>query len=71
MYGCNKLYCEMLGSYFSRHYRQLAAQKPVTIDFRCVLPWSAQRVYLAVRRCTSDYGPEMVLRGAASLPLLH
>lgn len=27
MYGCNKLYCEMLGNYFSRHYRQLAADR--------------------------------------------
>ena len=25
MYGCNKLYCEHLGRYFARHYRQLAA----------------------------------------------
>ena len=24
MYGCNKLYCEHLGRYFARHYRQLA-----------------------------------------------
>ena len=23
MYGCNKLYCEHLGRYFARHYRQL------------------------------------------------
>jgi len=26
MYGCNKLYCEMLGTYFSSYYRQLAAE---------------------------------------------
>ena len=25
MYGCNKLYCEQLGSYYARHYKQLAA----------------------------------------------
>ena len=24
MYGCNKLYCEQLGDYYSRHYKQLA-----------------------------------------------
>ena len=36
MYGCNKLYCEQLGSYFSRYYRQLAAEQPPTIDFRSV-----------------------------------
>ena len=26
MYGCNKLYCEHLGRYYARHYRQLAAE---------------------------------------------
>ena len=26
MYGCNKLYCEQLGHYYSRHYKQLAAE---------------------------------------------
>jgi len=36
MYGCNKLYCEMLGTYFSRYYRQLGAEQPVMLDFRCV-----------------------------------
>ena len=26
MYGCNKLYCEQLGHYYARHYKQLAAE---------------------------------------------
>jgi nucleoside-diphosphate-sugar epimerase len=26
MYGCNKLYCEQLGRYYSQHYKQLAAE---------------------------------------------
>ena len=26
MYGCNKLYCEQLGRYYARHYKQLAAE---------------------------------------------
>ena len=26
MYGCNKLYCELLGDYYARHYKQLAAE---------------------------------------------
>ena len=38
MYGCNKLYCEQLGIYFSKYYRQLAADHPVMLDFRCL--WS-------------------------------
>src|SRR5216110_2653720 len=25
MYGCNKLYCEQLGAYYARHYKQLSA----------------------------------------------
>ena len=25
MYGCNKLYCEQLGHYYARHYKQLSA----------------------------------------------
>ena len=34
MYGCNKLYCEHLGRYFARHYRQLAPQtEPSGVDF--------------------------------------
>ncbi len=36
MYGCNKLYCEMLGSYFCQNYKQLAAEQPVMVDFRGV-----------------------------------
>ena len=37
MYGCNKLYCELLGTYYARHYKQLAAE-PMSgrVDFRCV-----------------------------------
>ena len=27
MYGCNKLYCEQLGRYYARHYKQLAAAR--------------------------------------------
>src|SRR5688500_13906290 len=28
MYGCNKLYCEHLGRYYTRHYKQLTADVP-------------------------------------------
>ena len=43
MYGCNKLHCEMLGIYYSEHYMQKEADKPVTLDFRALrFPfWSA------------------------------
>src|SRR5262249_36886897 len=37
MYGANKLYCEHLGRYYARHYKQLAAETlSGKIDFRCV-----------------------------------
>ena len=29
MYGCNKLYCEQLGRYYARFYKQLAARAAV------------------------------------------
>lgn len=60
MYGCNKLYCEMLGSYFSKHYRQLAAQQPVTIDFRCVRFPGLLSAFTLPSGGTSDFAPEMI-----------
>ena len=36
MYGCNKLYCEHLGRYYSNHYKQLLEAKAPRVDFRCV-----------------------------------
>jgi threonine 3-dehydrogenase len=37
MYGCNKLYCEHLGRYYARHYRQLAADTSQHgVDFRSI-----------------------------------
>src|SRR6266852_4630650 len=36
MYGCNKLYCEQLGDYYAKHYKQLSADVIARVDFRCV-----------------------------------
>jgi hypothetical protein len=46
MYGCNKLYCEMLGTYFGKYYRQLAAERPVMprLPLRAI-SWPDQRLY--------------------------
>ncbi|HXF62910.1 MAG TPA: NAD-dependent epimerase/dehydratase family protein [Caldilineaceae bacterium] len=68
MYGCNKLYCEMLGCYYSRHYRQLAAQQPVTIDFRCVRFPGLLSAFTLPSGGTSDYGPEMIHAAARGEP---
>ena len=52
MYGCNKLYCEHLGRYFARHYRQLAPQaEPSGVDFRAIrFPGLISAVTAAERR---------------------
>jgi nucleoside-diphosphate-sugar epimerase len=68
MYGCNKLYCEMLGGYFSRHYRQLAAGQPQTIDFRCVRFPGLISAETLPSGGTSDYAPEMVHAAASGEP---
>ena len=36
MYGCNKLYCEQLGTYYARYYKQLAVDAVSRVDFRAV-----------------------------------
>jgi nucleoside-diphosphate-sugar epimerase len=56
MYGCNKLYCEQLGRYYARYYKQLAAERASgRVDFRSVrFPGliSAQTVPSGGRRTT-------------------
>lgn len=61
MYGCNKLYCEALGRYFSRYYRQLASEPDQrTVDFRSIrFPGLISAVTLPSGG-TSDFAPEML-----------
>jgi threonine 3-dehydrogenase len=61
MYGCNKLYCEQLGHYYARYYKQLAADpKAGRVDFRCVrFPGLISAVTMPSGG-TSDYAPEMI-----------
>lgn len=69
MYGCNKLYCEQLGVYFARHYRQLAAAgQPQTIDFRCVRFPGLISADTLPSGGTSDYAPEMIHAAARGEP---
>jgi nucleoside-diphosphate-sugar epimerase len=68
MYGCNKLYCEQLGIYFSRHYRQLAADRPVMLDFRCLRFPGLVSAFTVPSGGTSDYGPEMLHAAAKGVP---
>ncbi len=61
MYGCNKLYCEMLGTYYARHYKQLAADvSSGRVDFRCVRFPGLISATTVPSGGTSDYAPEMI-----------
>lgn len=68
MYGCNKLYCEQLGTYYARYYRQLAAERPVMLDFRCVRFPGLISAFTVPSGGTSDYGPEMLHAAAQMKP---
>jgi len=60
MYGCNKLYCEQLGDYYAKHYKQLSADGIGRVDFRAVrFPGLISAVTLPSGG-TSDYAPEMI-----------
>jgi nucleoside-diphosphate-sugar epimerase len=69
MYGCNKLYCEHLGRYYMKHYRQLAAQSELYgVDFRSVrFPGLISAVTMPSGG-TSDYAPEMLHAAAQGQP---
>lgn len=69
MYGCNKLYCELLGDYYARHYKQLAAE-PMSgrVDFRCVRFPGLISALTTPSGGTSDYAPEMIHAAAKSEP---
>jgi nucleoside-diphosphate-sugar epimerase len=69
MYGCNKLYCEQLGTYYARYYKQLAAQ-PATgrVDFRAVRFPGLISAATVPSGGTSDYAPEMIHAAAQGQP---
>jgi nucleoside-diphosphate-sugar epimerase len=60
MYGCNKLYCEHLGRYYARFYKQLAAQPMGRVDFRSVRFPGLISAITMPSGGTSDYAPEMI-----------
>ena len=68
MYGCNKLYCEQLGIYYSKHYQQLSASKPVMLDFRSLRFPGLISAYTVPSGGTTDYGPEMLHAAAQGRP---
>ena len=69
MYGCNKLYCEHLGRYYARHYRQLAVGEDHSgVDFRSIRFPGLISAFTLPSGGTSDYFPEMVHAAAKAQP---
>ena len=70
MYGCNKLYCEKLGIYYSRYHGQkhLDAHPPHMLDFRAVRFPGLVSASTLPSGGTSDYGPEMLHAAAQGRP---
>jgi len=69
MYGCNKLYCEQLGRYYSRFYKQLSATPQAgRVDFRCVRFPGLISALTVPSGGTSDYAPEMIHAAARGEP---
>ena len=55
MYGCNKLYCEKLGTYFSGY-----AKGSQYLDFRSIRFCGIISAHTLPQGGTSDYAPEMI-----------
>ncbi|KAF0106415.1 MAG: putative L-threonine dehydrogenase [Anaerolineaceae bacterium] len=70
MYGCNKLYCEKLGMYYSQFcgQRHLDPQPPVMLDFHAIRFPGLVSAFTVPSGGTSDYGPEMLHHAAQGLP---
>jgi len=68
MYGCNKLYCELLGDYYARHYKQLSVDAIPRVDFRSVRFPGLISALTVPSGGTSDYGPEMIHAAAKGEP---
>ena len=70
MYGCNKLYCEKLGMYYSKYFGQkhLDANPPCMVDFRAIRFPGLISAFTLPSGGTSDYGPEMLHAAAQGQP---
>lgn len=69
MYGCNKLYCEHLGRYFTTYFRQLGALATAArLDFRSLRFPGLISAETVPTGGTSDFGPEMLHAAAQRQP---
>lgn len=69
MYGINKLYCEKLGKYYQKHYRQLDIQESRgLVDFRGIRFPGLISAFTLPTGGTSDFAPEMIHAAAKKQP---
>ena len=69
MYGCNKLYCEHLGTYYMNYYQRLGAEKTKSfVDFRSIRFPGIISSKTIPTAGTSDYIPEMLHYAAKGKP---
>ena len=69
MYGCNKLYCEHMGRYYAKRYKQLAAGTlSGKVDFRSLRFPGLISAMTVPSGGTSDYAPEMIHAAAQGKP---
>ena len=69
MYGCNKLYCEHLGRYFTLYSRQMGALSTAArLDFRSIRFPGLISAETIPSGGTSDFGPEMLHAAARHQP---
>ncbi len=70
MYGCNKLYCEKLGTYYSKFHAQkhLDENPPHFLDFRSIRFPGLISAFTLPSSGTSDYGPEILHAAAQGKP---
>lgn len=68
MYGCNKLYCEHLGRYYTENYQQLARDRvPSGVEFRALRFPGLISAVTTPSGGTSDYAPEMLHAAAQGI----
>jgi len=69
MYGCNKLYCEHMGRYYAKRYKQLAPETlSGKVDFRALRFPGLISAVTVPSGGTSDYAPEMLHAAAQGTP---
>ena len=69
MYGCNKLYCEQLGTYYARTTSSWPPRRASgRVDFRCVRFPGLISALTMPSGGTSDYAPEMIHAAAKGEP---